>query len=139
MNPEIKQKWLDALRSGEYEQAKGALRKQDDEGNDLFCCLGVLCDIVAKGDWVEAQEYDDQPVEFGFNVEYHDYHTGDPRTYFESGVLPKQILNIVGLEDANPLVKTDDPEEIAIGVNLASLNDRGMSFAELADLIEAQL
>ena len=43
MNPQIKQKWVDALRSGEYQQTKGRLRKED-----KFCCLGVLCDLYGK-------------------------------------------------------------------------------------------
>lgn len=33
--------WTRALRSGDYDQAQGAL--QTDDG---FCCLGVACDIV---------------------------------------------------------------------------------------------
>lgn len=36
-------KWVNALRSGEYQQTKGCL--QDSEG---FCCLGVACDIFIK-------------------------------------------------------------------------------------------
>jgi len=35
--PEVKQKWLKALRSGRYEQANGAL---EEDGKN--CCLGVL-------------------------------------------------------------------------------------------------
>lgn len=42
MKPEIKAKWLEALRGGEYRQAKGALRKAN-----RFCCLGVLCNLHA--------------------------------------------------------------------------------------------
>ncbi len=38
---EFKEKWLKALRSGEYKQGKRTLRK-----DDLFCCLGVACDIM---------------------------------------------------------------------------------------------
>ena len=34
-------KWVEALRSGKYEQGKRRL-KQRDSGH---CCLGVLCDI----------------------------------------------------------------------------------------------
>lgn len=34
------QKWIDALRSGKYEQAVGML--QNDRG---YCCLGVACEI----------------------------------------------------------------------------------------------
>jgi len=41
MNAELKTKWLEALRGGEYKQGDGFLRT--DAG---FCCLGVLCDIV---------------------------------------------------------------------------------------------
>ena len=46
MNPEIKAKWVAALRSGEYKQAKGQLRI----GNS-FCCLGVLCNLHAQAHW----------------------------------------------------------------------------------------
>lgn len=43
MNKEVKTKWIEALRSGNYQQAKGYLRC-----GDKFCCLGVLSDIHAK-------------------------------------------------------------------------------------------
>ncbi len=43
MNKEIKEKWIAALRSGEYEQAKGSL--YDGTG---YCCLGVLCRIAGE-------------------------------------------------------------------------------------------
>ena len=42
MNKEVKQAWIKALRSGEYEQGTGYLRSEDNK----FCCLGVLCDIM---------------------------------------------------------------------------------------------
>ena len=48
MNPQIKQKWVDALRSGEYQQGQYCLRT--DNG---FCCLGVLCDLYGKENNVE--------------------------------------------------------------------------------------
>ncbi len=40
MNPEYKQKWIEALRSGKYKQCKETLF--DGVG---YCCLGVLCEI----------------------------------------------------------------------------------------------
>jgi hypothetical protein len=46
MNPEVKARWVAALRSGEYKQAKNSLRKQD-----AFCCLGVLCDLYDSSQW----------------------------------------------------------------------------------------
>jgi hypothetical protein len=46
MNAEIKEKWTAALRSGEYKQAYGSLKR-----NDRYCALGVLVDVTMKGDW----------------------------------------------------------------------------------------
>ena len=48
MRKEVKEKWLQALRSGEYKQGKNCLR-----ADDKFCCLGVLTDIYAKEKNVE--------------------------------------------------------------------------------------
>lgn len=46
MNKEVKEKWIAALRSGNYKQCKGMLRSSDG-----FCCLGVLCDVLYPEDW----------------------------------------------------------------------------------------
>ncbi len=43
MNPEVKQKWIGALRSGKYEQGTEKLRSVSG-----YCCLGVLCDLYAQ-------------------------------------------------------------------------------------------
>lgn len=52
MNPEVKTRWIEALRSGRYKQTHGRL--YDGEG---FCCLGVLCDISGLGHWDESNYY----------------------------------------------------------------------------------
>ena len=44
MKPTI-QKWVDALRSGKYKQAKGTLHDAKTGG---FCCLGVYCKVITK-------------------------------------------------------------------------------------------
>lgn len=49
MNEEIKTKWLEALRSGRYQQGKSVLRGPDDR----YCCLGVLCDVIDSSGWVQ--------------------------------------------------------------------------------------
>lgn len=46
MKADIKKRWAAALRSGEYKQGTGKLRKEN-----KFCCLGVLCDIYDKERW----------------------------------------------------------------------------------------
>jgi hypothetical protein len=48
MNPEVKTKWVEALRSDKYKQAEGQLK--DPHG---YCCLGVLCDISGLDEWDE--------------------------------------------------------------------------------------
>lgn len=53
MNPEIKQRWLEALRGGRYTQGRGQLRNE----NQCFCCLGVLCDISGLGRWDPDNSY----------------------------------------------------------------------------------
>ena len=56
MNKKIKQAWLAALRSGEYEQGQGRLRVAGESGELQYCCLGVLCELHCKaglGEWKE--------------------------------------------------------------------------------------
>lgn len=47
--PELKAKWVAALRSKDYRQGFGYLRNP----NGDFCCLGVLYD-VAGGEWKQV-------------------------------------------------------------------------------------
>ena len=47
MNPELKSKWIEALRSGEFKQTTGMFKKTHSDGTERFCCLGVLC-VVAE-------------------------------------------------------------------------------------------
>jgi hypothetical protein len=41
MDAQLKAKWIEALRSGEFEQCHGRLTR-----NGAFCCLGVLAKIA---------------------------------------------------------------------------------------------
>jgi hypothetical protein len=45
MLPEIKAKWVAALRSGEYRQGQAFLRQEVD-GVTCHCCLGVLLEVT---------------------------------------------------------------------------------------------
>lgn len=46
MDPELKQKWIAALKSGEYKQGKACLHNEDE---DTYCCLGVLNEVAQLG------------------------------------------------------------------------------------------
>lgn len=50
MDQEFKSKWCAALRSGEYKQGEGRLRR----GN-TFCCLGVAADLIDPDAWYEEK------------------------------------------------------------------------------------
>ncbi len=51
MKRDIADKWVEALESGDYKQARNVLHD-----SNSFCCLGVLCDLyhkeTGKGEWV---------------------------------------------------------------------------------------
>lgn len=121
MNPEIKSEWTAALRSGEYKQGKGCLRSEGDK----FCCLGVLTDLYAKavgGQWVEARE--SKPLDF-IDAE------GAGTTSYPT----RAVQDWAGLPHGNPFVIRGLYGERS----LATLNDDGVPFSDIADLIEEQL
>jgi len=111
MNPQIKQKWLNALRSGEYQQTQRHLRTEDG-----FCCLGVLCDLYVKENNVEW-EIDEDDI-----YRYEKHFT----------LLPPSVVGWAGVEDSNPYVNG------GIGT-LSGLNDRGSTFEQIAYVIEEHL
>lgn len=111
MKKEIADKWIAALRSGDYKQGKGALRKKD----DTYCCLGVLCAILG----IEARE----PPPTG-NV----YTFGVDRNF---GVLPTEAIVAAGMHSCDGIVGT---------MSLSIMNDAfgGYSFNDIANVIERE-
>ena len=119
MNPEIKAKWVAALRSGEYKQGKRYLKS-----GDTYCCLGVLCDIAAQeglGEWTK-------PVDDGYKGR-EGFVTLKDCKY---SVLPIDIIiwaNLTG--DGNPEIKRH---------TLTNRNDyMNEDFNKIADVIEKYL
>lgn len=124
MNQEIKAKWVSALRSGKYRQAKERL--QSDSGG--FCCLGVLCDLYIK----------EHPslAEWHFNPDYTYGSTSIKSSgTFEHIYLPSDVANWAGFPASGDVIVSHDHED----TGLSELNDEGMSFADIAALIEEQL
>ena len=122
MNPEIKERWLKALRSGEYKQGTGWLQM-----DGKYCCLGVLCAIVA--------DEIDLPVEERTDVTNATIVTyGRPNDKTDTD-LPNKVVEYVGLGSSDPVV------EVATDYKrtLSNLNDNGMTFLEIADIIEREL
>lgn len=109
MNPEVKAKWIAALRSGEYKQTQGHLRV-----GDAFCCLGVLCNLHAQAHPEIAAEQTSKDGYMG-----------------RDSYLPAEVQVWAGLDTSTG--------ELKGGRSLAVMNDRGSSFKTIADAIEEQL
>ena len=135
LKPEIKEKWLKALRSGEYAQTNGAL--SNEEG---FCCLGVLCDIKNKEDmmngasnqWFEADMHKDDDS-YGF-------------TNIHDNAIPPEVVVRWATSNYDE-VSSDDKDEKHLFKfrqphkkisNLAIHNDAGVLFTKIADIIEKE-
>ena len=56
MNPDVKAKWVAALRSGVFKQGRGMLWRADGDDKRRYCCLGVLRNIT-KGDSPATAQY----------------------------------------------------------------------------------
>jgi hypothetical protein len=143
MKEEIKELWINALRSGKYVQGKAVLVIPDEEGKPVeACCLGVLCDLAIQHGL--QIKYNAVPGEY---VEYHSperrqskypYGEDDLRPEWERWYLPSAVAEWAGLEDCTPEVYVWDVDRRG-EYPLHELNDEGMSFQKIADLIEEQL
>lgn len=112
MNPEVKAKWLEPLRSGKYQQGTHGL-KNGLGNNHAFCCLGVLCNISKLGFWDDVV----YRTEKGCSVSW----------------LPEPVTSWALIEES---------PEAGIGEiqrKLSQMNDGGSTFSEIADWIEANL
>lgn len=63
---EIKNKWLKALKSGEYTQCKVDLEKVDYDGKKSHCCIGVLGCILGLNN-KSNEPYDFLLENIGYN------------------------------------------------------------------------
>ena len=131
MKPEIKDKWLAALRSGEYLQGAHRLKRTDADGQTAYCCLGVLCDLAVKEgvipEPVNIDLINDNPVwSYGITGE------GDDRDSSWT-TLPDSVQEWAGLHENDPVV---GPSRLCI----STYNDRhGLDFEDIADLIDRYL
>lgn len=116
MNPEIREQWCKALRSGEYTQARKALRETGIGGTHSYCCLGVLTDLYVKAGNPETWE-----------------DSGDTYYLWEESTLPEPVLKWAGLDTDNPWLTNSGGGSSSA----ASWNDEyEAGFEEIADMID---
>jgi len=109
---------VEALRSGEFQQGNGQLERTASDATPKHCCLGVAC-RVAMRDGLDL-EVDESRLNTRF----------DEQQYYA----PSSIVEWYGF-------RSNHGGRVGCGAatDLAHLNDSGLSFAEIADVIEAEL
>lgn len=111
MNPELKAKWIAALRSGEYEQTTGALcRIGEDDGKPRYCCLGVLLEVLG----VPSEQ-----------IELRRAYQDEDGFYNRWGALSEGQTDKYGVHNQTTLMDMNDDDQ--------------QSFAQIADYIEENL
>lgn len=87
LTKDLKNKWIDALRSGKYQQGHYSLKKPNDIGIQCFCCLGVLCDVYDRTGW----------------------HTSPDWTHFNyKGSKYMAPITLLSVQDQDKLIKMND-------------------------------
>lgn len=128
MDANLKAKWVEALRSGDFKQAQTELHNS---ASDSYCCLGVLCK-VAGATWTSFEKemegddgcylatLDHVPVKDGVLLGNTDNEELEPAACKEFGIPDQSVL--IGMNDGN--------ERLGI---------KPCSFSEIADYIEKNL
>lgn len=80
--------WVQALRSGDYEQGTNVLASTVGQDGFRYCCLGVACEVsIANGLEVEVQ-----------------VSSGAKAYDLQQLVLPMSVISWYGLESNNPIL-----------------------------------
>ena len=131
MNPELKAKWLTALRSGQYDQGRHRLRTDDNH----YCCLGVLCEVSNVGKWKFRPHL--RPGDEDFDPQDGDWVYFAPSIRTPSATVQMEGLLAVEYEEFWIGEYIGEGSEI-IGEAM-EMNDHGRSFDEIADYLEEAL
>lgn len=129
------------LRSGEYVQGQGALRRHADEDEtvDTYCCLGVMCEMAVEAGIVHLVETDIPGHSFGYQAP----NGAEAHTAY----LPAAVIEWAGLvSDLRKYPDLGDYHYEERGqfseledLSLAQMNDSGKPFPEIANWLVANV
>ena len=83
----MRKKWIEALRSGNYQQGRGMLK-----GPLGYCCLGVLCEISGMGTWFDSYYYEIEDERSGAVLPV--------KLREKIGLSAEQQTNLIGMNDS---------------------------------------
>jgi hypothetical protein len=118
------EKLITALRSGNYKQTNGVLRNRKG-----FCCLGVATDLVLS-EIQETWNWDEKEDAFVLSSN-------------EIGLLPIAVRELYGFRSRSGIgfktIKSVRYFDFHNSHTLICLNDKGVCFSKIADVLEAAL
>ncbi len=124
--------WLAALESGKYEQGHGRLTTYVSQDKQYHCCLGVACVLYQENVGTLSPK---------IHEDTHTYHGTKECIMYDKDkfYVPAEVQNALGLRDnqgtfAKLVTRSNDKFPCS---SLASMNDEGMTFAEIAAYIRA--
>jgi len=116
MKPELKHKWIKALRSGEYKKSTNVLKRFFKTVEPRHCCMGVLCELM-KDDYAPAGVLIKQAEGVG--------------DFYGCNKSIAAVLDMQTLQEAG--VSADHQR------TLTSMNDKGVSWDRISAYIEKRL
>lgn len=134
----IKAQWVEALRSGNFDQGKGRLKALDPIANTVeHCCLGVLCEVLELDEYTNTEG----------NQVFCAYNYLDEHLYIQKGVpvsddtlqnslmLPDDLANHLNLE-SHELALLMSMNDGCIDKSVGNGEGKRYTFSEIASIIE---
>lgn len=146
---ENRKKWLEALRSGQYDQTKMRLVRVEDDGKRSYCCLGVLCELSGlevdvskdeRGPHFVWEEFDEKKSTaflppFHLMVDKYGFYDRCPAVRIDK--VKQSKLFIEKIQPAIVRLQSESGSEYSKKpIELTELNDHGLSFEDIAQFIE---
>ena len=121
-----RKKWIEALRSGNYSQTYKRLK-----AGRYHCCLGVACDLYPYGEFTDGDIFQVQ-TSCGTYVKEQ-----------EELQLPTDVMEYFGIRTFDGSYLGDEKLHYrnvtwVPNKSLSNDNDRGLSFNDIADIIEKE-
>lgn len=132
---EVRAEFYRRLREDGIPQAKGVLCRKRPDGTVAYCCLGVATEMAVEAGVIEPGEFG--PAQEGHSQikEYSFPSSSGHESLSTSEVLPEPVARWLGFRiTTNPTVR--DPRNGDFR-NVSGVNDRGVRFPKIADLLEA--
>jgi hypothetical protein len=132
VNKENMRLFIEALRSGKYQQGTGTLIEVGGDGVKRHCCLGVACEVaIANGVVLQSELVSSAPESF---TRYH-WDGGKTASY-----LPAPVVQWLGIDEREGPDTPVNPKLLHEKGNLigaTTLNDSySLTFSQIADAFE---